>query len=109
MNNVLMYGGLALAVVFFLITVFLFFYQKIPSVIKYFYNIRNKKVFKNSHGYKVPKQKPSKKKVESTKAAQPVKQEIQDERTQLLDIAQNYATALLDADSTELLPELDEN
>lgn len=105
MNNILFYGGFALAIVFFLITVFLFFYQKIPSVIRYFHNIRNKKVFKNSRGYKVPKQKSLKNKAESIKA-QPVKQEIQDERTQLLDVAQNYATALLDADCTELLPEL---
>lgn len=108
MNQILFYGGLALAVICFLLTVFLFFFQKIPSVIRYFRNVNSKKVFKTSYSYKVPKQKPVK--INNINKKQIVdKQNIYDQRTEILDVAQNYATALLDADSTELLPELNDD
>ena len=103
MNQILFYGGLVLAIIFFLLTVFLFFFQRIPIVIKYFNNIKSKKVFKNSRGnYKVMPNKSIQKSIEVGG-----KDEIE-QKTELLDIAQNYATALLDADSTVLLPEIDE-
>lgn len=109
MNEIMLYGGLLLAIVCFLLAVFLFFFHKISSVIKYFYNINSKKVFKNSHGYKAPKQKAVKSKHENKKLQINNINETE-QKTELLDVAQNYATALLDADSTELLPELnDEN
>lgn len=108
MNQILFYGGLALAVICFLLTVFIFFFQKIPSVIKYFRNVNSKKVFKASHSYKVTKQKSVKIK-DANKKQNVTKSNDYDQRTEILDVVQNYATALLDADSTELLPELNDD
>ena len=107
MNQILFYGGLALAIICFILTVFLFFFQKIPSVVKYFRNVNSKKVFKNSKSYKAQKHKTIK--VKETKKSDAYKANEYEQRTEILDVVQNYATALLDADSTELLPELNDD
>lgn len=106
MNNILFYGGLTLGIVFLLLSIFLFFFQKIPAVIRYFRNINSKKIFKNNHTYKVSQQKTSKHKKATISVTR--QQNNDDQKTELLDIAQNYATALLDADSTEILPDLND-
>lgn len=42
MNKILFYGGFALAALFLLLAVFLFFYQRIPSVVGYFLKMKNR-------------------------------------------------------------------
>jgi len=58
-----------------------------------------------SAGFKAPKQKEMKNNGENKKP-QINKMKLTEQKTEILDVAQNYATALLDADNTELLPEL---
>lgn len=92
MNEILLYGGLSLAIIFSLLAVFLFFFQKIPLVIKYFHIINSKKVFKNTHGFKAPKQKATKN-MDENKKPQKNKMQLTEQKTEILDVAQNYATA----------------
>lgn len=97
MSEVFFYGGIVLAIVFFILTVFFFFRFKIPRVIRYFLRRENKKISSQKGG--------------GSHVSSPIKRRRpvmeQSNSTEVLDIAQNYATALLDADRTELLPELD--
>lgn len=112
MNEILFYAGLVFAGFFLILSIFLFFYQKVPSAIRYFMKMGNKRV--PSQGMKVVTssgnaQKRSRKNVARATNYKQGGDNLQgSSSTELLDIAQNYATALLDADSTTLLPELTE-
>ena len=99
MSEVFFYGGIVLSVAFFALTIFFFFRNKIPSAVSYFLRHENRKVVSyRKDGLPRP--------ASPKKPRKAVKDPGRD--TEVLDIAMNYATALLDADRTELLPELDE-
>jgi len=110
MNEILFYAGIVFTGFFLLLSFFLFFYQKVPSVIRYFMKMGNKRV--SLQGMKAvtasgDKEKHGKKNVSRAKNYTQGGDNLQgSSSTELLDIAQNYATALLDADSTTLLPDL---
>ena len=94
MYEMIFYIGIVLAISFLVFTTFLFFKYKIPIVIQYFLRMSTKKLPKST--------------MKLDKAI--VKREkVVNEQTELLDVVQNYATALLDADNTEILPYIDEN
>ena len=99
MSEVFFYGGIVLSAVFLALAIFLFFRNKIPSAISYFLRHENPKVVSYKKGG-------SPRHDSSNLPRRAVKDPGRD--TEVLDIAMNYATALLDADRTELLPELDE-
>jgi len=94
MYEMIFYIGIVLAFSFFVLAVFLFFKYKIPIVIQYFLRMSTKKLPKIAG--------------KSDKAIDK-REKVVNEQTELLDVAQNYATALLDADNTEILPYIDEN
>lgn len=97
MYEVMYYVGLVLSISFFLLSVFLFFYHKVPSVVRYFIKMGNKRVVNPDKA-----RNSSDNQTDSDNSTEL----LDDESTSLLDVAKNYATALLDADSTTLLPEL---
>jgi len=112
MNQILFFSGIVFAGFFLLLSIFLFFYQKVPAVIRYFLKMGNKRV--ETKGFKPVKAagatsaKGKKENQQRKKAADSMKASQTGSSTELLDIAQNYATALLDADSTTLLPDLND-
>lgn len=106
MNQILFFSGIVFAGFFLLLSIFLFFYQKVPAVIRYFLKMGNKKVTARGAGSVVPAGKTSAKSKKDN--LQRKKTSQAGSSTELLDIAQNYATALLDADSTTLLPDLND-
>ena len=112
MNQILFFSGIVFAGFFLLLSIFLFFYQKVPAVIRYFLKMGNKKVTGSGTGPVVPAGKTSAKSkkdnLQRKKTSQGMKASQAGSSTELLDIAQNYATALLDADSTTLLPDLND-
>lgn len=102
MYQILYYSGFVLMIGGFITAAFLLFKNRIPSVIRYFIRMSGKKM---------PKRPASEYKAAAVKMAAPPSEstELLDadgEPTVLLDAAHQYATALLDADSTTLLPEL---
>jgi|LSQX01.2.fsa_nt_gb hypothetical protein len=101
MNEVMFYGGIVLSVSFFILTVFLFIYNKVPYVIKYFIQIRRKKVFRTA----LVVNKVSGVEASNVKLNKNISSE--NENTVLLDDVECYVTALLDDESTSLLPEYD--
>lgn len=103
MNEIMYYAGLVLAASCFLLSIFLFFYHKIPSVIRYFLKMGNKKLSKKELKREAIIMRQSSQMNSSTELLS------RTEKTEFLEVAQNYATALLDADSTTMiLPNLDE-
>lgn len=103
MNEIMYYVGLVVGVSCFLLSIFLFFYHRIPSVIRYFLKMGNKKLSKKALKKQAVIMKQSKEMEESTELLS------RTQKTDFLEVAQNYATALLDADSTTIvLPNLDE-
>ncbi len=102
MYDILFYSGLVLSAAFFVTAVILFFGNRIPSVIKYFMHISGKRIRRTPMPDHSVKEKNASANDEATEILSSV-----DEPTELLDIAQQYATALLDADSTTLLPSLE--
>lgn len=103
MNEIMFYVGLVLAWTFFLLAIFLFFYYKVPSVIKYFLKMGNKKLSQKELRREALIMKQSANLNGSTELLS------RTDKTGLIEVAQNYATALLDADSTTMiLPNLDE-
>ncbi len=56
MYEVIMYAGAAGVVVFFLLSVFLFIKNKIPSAVKYFINLRHKGIDIWTANKKLPKE-----------------------------------------------------
>jgi hypothetical protein len=86
--EVLFYGGLVLAVAFFILTVAIFFSQKIVNVFRFYFRRSNRKTVK----------------VKAVKPKEPVlknKQIISGDGTELL--KNDEATELLEDDGTELL------
>ncbi len=102
MYDVLFYAGLVLSAAFLIAAVILFFGNRIPTVIRYFVHISGKKIRRTPMLDYPVKEKSAPADDEATEILNSA-----DEPTELLDIAQQYATALLDADSTTLLPSLD--
>ena len=105
-NEILFYAGIVFAGFFLLLSFFLFFYQKVPSVIRYFMKMGNKRV--SSQGFKIVNAPGNTHKHSKTDISRGKNNSNESGSTELLDIAQNYATALLDADSTTLLPYLND-
>ena len=116
MNEVLFYGGLLLAISAFVMAIILFFKNDILSVVRYYlkYNVQYLKL-KNS----MPAQKKEVKNKEEDleKETELIYQELtellsseeeQIEETEILG-ASSYATALLIADNTVLLPDINES
>lgn len=104
-NELLFYTGLVLTVLFFLLSLFIFFNQKIPSAVSYFLNIgqrklKSKKSFEKTIAYKETLQE---KKQLATKPNEELTYLLSDEETELLSKAQNYATALIEAECTTYL------
>lgn len=104
MNEVLLYAGIVLAGAFFILAIYLFFKNKIPSVVRYFLKMGNKTM---------PKQE-----IASNAVVNPSKEieaegteiiSAKNEQTELLDIEESGATELLDDDSTTLLSSLEED
>ncbi len=105
MNEILFYAGLVFAALLFILSVILLFSQNIPGVIRYFLRMRKRKI-----NYKFASENRVIYKTSGGTGTDTSTQTLtESEKTELLDIAQNYATALLDADSTTLLPELSEH
>jgi len=121
-NEALLYGGITLAIVLFILSVVLFFTQNIIDVMKYYMKIKGKKII--SAGY-VPTatSKPSSNSIQE-KQSKPLPEKNPEnlaalydpdmtqllergQDTELLRGAQEYATALLEAeDSTQILPRI---
>lgn len=104
MNEIFFYAGLVLAGSFFILSVVLFFSQRIPAVIRYFFRMSKKKIKYSA----VNENRVIYKSSGKTGQEDVTQLLVEPEKTELLEVAQNYATALLDADSTTLLPEIDE-
>ena len=102
MYETMLYLGLILGGVFLLLTIYLFIHNKIIRVIRYFLKKENKKVGTT----RVTKEARKASKTNEEKENQPKNDNV---ATEILEIAQNYATALLDVESTTILPELDAN
>ena len=103
MYQILYYAGFVLMIGGFITAVVLLFKNRIPSVIRYFIRMSGKKRPKSSVTEYKAAAKTAVPQSESTELL-----DAKGEPTVLLDAAHQYATALLDADSTTLLPELDE-
>lgn len=106
MNEILFYAGIVFAGFFLLLSFFLFFYQKVPSVIRYFMKMGNKRV--SSQGFKMVNAPVNAHSHSKNNVSRGKHYSKESGSTELLDMAQNYATALLDADSTTLLPYLND-
>ena len=125
MNELIYYTGLSLSIVFLTASAALFFTKKIPSVIGYLLKIGR---------IKIGSKKPEKETPISIEAINArikdqtegltnllyegedtsvdtyidIDEGVQEEQTDMLDTVHNYATAILDADITEILPALDQ-
>lgn len=100
MNEAMYYIGTIFSVVFAVAAVGIFFYLKIPSVIRYLLENRGIRFSKI-------KQRKDGKKGQENRKSRKEKEKHTSEDTELLDVAQQYATALLDADCTELLSDME--
>jgi len=110
MNQILFFTGIVLAGCFLLLSIFLFFNQKVPATIRYFLKMSNKKV--TTKGSKqviwtANKSAKGKNKSLKNKKTPQGKRDQAENFTEILGSAQNYATTLLD-DSTTLLPDLND-
>lgn len=105
LNELLFYAGLVLTVLFFLLSLFLFYSQRIPTAVRYFLNVGE---FKNNKKRNIEKTIAYKEREDNrtrivTIANEEATYVLSDEETQLLSIAQNYATALIEAECTTYL------
>lgn len=105
MNEILFYMGMVLGILLFLLSIYIFFHQNIISVVQYFTKMGNKKI-KKSDAAPINK-------INFTERSQRISNDYTSplgngEQTEMMDVVQSYATALLDADdSTTILPDLD--
>lgn len=108
MNKILFYAGLVLGILLFLLAVYIFFHQNIPSVIRYFMRMGNKRL-KTTDAAAINKIVFTGNTLHdhvSNEFTTPLDQE---EHSEIISAVHNYATALLDADdSTTILPDLDD-
>lgn len=103
MYEAFLYAGAALAICFFITAGILFFKNRIPSVIKYFTRAASNKSYRPSVTAYSSAPEISRANEETTQTP-----DIANEQTEILGVARQYATALLEADSTTILPSLDE-
>lgn len=111
MYEVFFYAGIVFAIGAFIISIFLFFSLKIPEVIRYYVDSvvhKNKNVNMRVHqknssrGSFVPKKRPGAK--AQTADSEATELLNYDDQADVMDIARNYATAMLNADEgTEIL------
>lgn len=101
LNKILFYGGIVLAILFFILSIVVFFTQGIPTVIRYYLRKNNKKVIKFPQNKGDDVYKNLSKEFKS-------KEIDKLEETELLSVAQNYATALLEADNSTYILDLDD-
>lgn len=102
MYETFLYAGLVLAIGFFITAFILFFKNKIPTVIKYFMHVAVKRSYRPSMTTYITAPKTPREKEDTTQTL-----DTGDEKTEVLGVARQYATALLEADSTTILPSLD--
>ena len=93
MNEIMLYVGSAVAIVLFILTIYLFISLKIVEILRYFVKTKGKKLAQ-------------KRPVKAPPRVRTKTDNILDDKTELLSAAENFATALIDADNTELLPSL---
>jgi len=123
MNELVYYTGLSLSIVFLVASAAIFFIKKIPSVIGYLLKIGRIKTGSNAPGKETPisieainaRIKDQTDGLthllfESENTGEDIYTDIDesaDGQTDMLGTVHNYATAILDADITEILPALD--
>jgi hypothetical protein len=100
MDEFLFYVGIVLSVTFFILSVILFFTQRIPSVIRFLLKISNRKPIKVSKKESTT--------VSTRQAINDTGTELLQDQTELLNIAQNFATALLDVENVHNLEPMNE-
>lgn len=109
MNEMLFYVGLVCSILFFLLSGVFFIYYKIPKVIMYFLKMRGKRNIRVSTSKKVEINHNVDLKEGWIAVRTEARIEARDEeKTELLQAVHTYATALLEADNTVLLPCLKE-
>ena len=114
MNETIYYIGLILSIIFFIASVVLFIIKKIPTVIGYLLKIGKIKIGgKNAESSATLSIEAMNARLKTQTGEQTNllfdgdEGTLSDaEQTNLLSTVQNYATALLDADSTSILPEI---
>ena len=114
MNELFFYGGVVLTIFFLVLSVVIFIKFKIIEVLKYYFMRVNKKKFDKSYISEFTRNIKAKTmglrdSTEILGTANTDSKDGEEENTDILDIAKNYATALLDAESTVFLPEIEEN
>jgi len=125
MNELIYYTGLSLSIVFLTASVALFFIKKIPSVIGYLLKIGRIKIRSNTPEKETPISIEAINAIikdqtegltnllfESENTGEDIYTDsdegTEEEQTDMLGTVHNYATAVLDADITEILPALDQ-
>jgi len=125
LNEIIYYTGLSLSIAFLTASVALFFIKKIPSVIGYLLKIGRIKTGNKTPGKEIPvgievinariKDQIEGQTIllyEGENISEDVYADIDEgaaeEKTDMLGTVHNYATAVLDADITEILPALDQ-
>jgi hypothetical protein len=107
-NEILFYGGASLSIIFFVISILLFFKYKMVHVVKYMFNIKNKKIVnepikelktkeKNNNDTKGAVLKSSNELLKSKEIV------LDGSSTELLDLTKDSSTEILDNDATTLL------
>ena len=94
MNEAFFYIGIVLAIVSFIASIILFFTEKIPEVIRYYRKAGSMKPVKVAKAGR-----PSITEAQSSASEGRNTVLLENNETVILDIAQNYATVLLDAES----------
>jgi hypothetical protein len=100
-NEFLFYVGIVLAIAFLILAIVLFFTQKIPEVIRFLLKIPNHRTIKISNNENIT--------AFNMKATNDTGTELLQDQTELLNMAENFATALLDVESVHNLEYLNEH
>ena len=95
MNEILFYGGMVMSAALLLLTIVLFFVFHIPSTIKYFTKISKGKKYNHKLSLK--------RSISEAKDYEQPPEEL--EKTEIIDVAQNFGKALVKANTTQVLLE----
>lgn len=90
MNDIFFYGGIVLAISFFIASVVLFFTEKIPSVLRFYLRKDNKKVKKSAAKDIAVKD------IINTETYNDATTVLEGDKTELLSVQDNSDTVLLD-------------
>lgn len=106
-NEVLFYGGASLSIVFFIMSIVLFFKNKMVHVIKYIFNIKNKRIINEPIKELKTKEKSNNMRSSSLKNSSDFLKSkeivIDSSSTEMLDLTKDSSTEILDEDVTTLL------